>query len=668
MKNKLTNVCLLVAFCTCSTTVFAQQPTLSDDTSPPLSRVREGGTPYDPNQSFVPYAIQTQGPAGPGNSLIASPPEYSPLKGVLFKYATNSWPSVVTALVASLTGDPSHDEIAYVVVTNTSQMNSAISAFTAAGADLGKVVFYLHPSESVWLRDYGPHFVWTENTLTLADSHYYPTRPSDNFIPTLVGDDDFVVETADMGLYYSGGNFQPGPNRSGFVTALVNRDNPVSQGFDPDLIAELYNRFQGIDTLHVMPQLPPSVDGTGHIDMWMYLIDEDTVIISEFIPGSNPDAINITNNAVTYMENLGFEVFRPKAWNVGSVHYTYANAFRVNDRIFIPCYGTELVPGGNSSYNDEDAFALSAWEAAVGPDIEIVPIQCISIIPAAGAIHCIVMQVPRYTDPVPSVSILSPQGGDLWISGNPQTINWSATDTDNAPLLYISLYYSTDDGNTWNLIADWPDTGSYVWDVPAEISSQARIKIVATSEDLDSSEAVSDSFTITNGTQTVYDFSSGAGTDKFVYGWQTSAWASIDGNNSPVSSQISQTDYGRLATSNATGGDSDANRYIAPTPSGGFETTHVFEFQIAEEISTIGEIAVHWEGYADRCTQAELYVWDFVSQQWGDGTGLLGQNRYLDSWAGNQDGYLDGTIREEFGSLHGHRRNHVFPGLRRTFQ
>ena len=39
------------------------------------------------------------------------------------------------------------------------------------------------------------------------------------------------------------------------------------------------------------------------------------------------------------MESLGFTVHRPPAWNVGVTHYTYANAFRVNDRIFMPNYG-----------------------------------------------------------------------------------------------------------------------------------------------------------------------------------------------------------------------------------------------------------------------------------------------------------------------------------------
>lgn len=119
----------------------------------------------------------------------------------------------------------------------------------------------------------------------------------------------------------------------------------------------------------------------------MYLVDEDTVIISEFKPGSNPTAIQITDAAVPYMEGLGFEVYRPWAWNVGSTHYTYTNAFRVNDRIFIPSYWK-----GNSSYLDEDTDALAKWQAAASPSVEIIPIDSYNIIPAAGALHCILKQ------------------------------------------------------------------------------------------------------------------------------------------------------------------------------------------------------------------------------------------------------------------------------------
>lgn len=638
-------VCGLVAVF--ASNALAQPDFAASNDDKPLSRVREGGTPYDPNQSLVPYSISIP-QVLLGGIDRRSAPEYEPIRGVVYKYSTGSWPQVVVDLVAKLTDDPSHDEIAYVVVTNVSQMNSAINAFTNAGADLSKVEFFIQPSESVWMRDYGPHFIFEGGTLAIVDSHYYPNRPLDNFIPTAVGDTNFIVPTRDMGMYYSGGNFQTGPDRTGFVTSLVNLDNPPAAGFNLSLIQNLYQQFQGIDTLHVLPQLPGSVDGTGHIDMWMYLVDEDTVVISEFIPGSNTTAINITNDAVPYMESLGFTVHRTKAWNSGGVHYTYANAFRVNDRIFIPVYGNSIEPGGVSQYNDEDAEALAVWQAAAGPGVEIVPINCYSIIPAAGAIHCIVKQVPRYVDSEPAVHVSVPGGGEKWLPGTVQTIEWSATDTDNENVDSIDIFYSDDNGDDWTLVTNIPSTGFYPWTVPDVATSLARIRLVAHATDGGTSQYISKPFTIRPGTLTQYDFSSGAGTDKFGYGVDTASWTNINGNPLPVASPVSAANLARMATSNATGGDSDTNRYISPTPSNGRETTHVFEFTIQEQVNEIDEIGIHWEGYSDFCTQVELYVWDNVESNWGDGRGLFGQNFYMDNWAGNIDGYLDGRISNDF--------------------
>lgn len=643
----LNSVCKLILAIVVLTGISLEVSAQKNTGNSPLPRHREGGTPYNPNQSLRPYALDFSA-FGRSDTNVDSPPEYAPVKGVLYRYSSGSWPGVVTDLVAALTSDPAHDEIAYVVVSSASQQNSATNAFAAAGADLSKVEFLIQPSDSIWMRDYGPHFVWLNDTLTIADSHYYPGRPNDNFVPTEVGDDNFGFLTKHMGLYYSGGNFQPGPNRSGFVTSLVNLDNPGSEGFDENLIRELYQTKQGIDTLHILPQLPFSVDGTGHIDMWLYLIDEDTVVISEFKPGSNSTAIEITNNAVDYMESLGFEVFRPQAWNSGGTHYTYANAFRVNNRIFIPAYGTALVPGGFSSYNDEDADALATWQAAAGPGVEIVPIQCRDIIPASGAIHCIVKQVPRYVGSAPSVSVISPSGGDVMIAGNVETIRWSATDTDNTEISSVELSYSTDSGASWQSIATVSNSLEYSWTVPDEFSAASLIRVVATSSDLDLGTGTSNPFLITPGVQNRYEFDVNAGIDRKIFGSSTSSWNAVNGNPSPVSGQISASNYARLATSNATGGDNDSDRYIAPYPGSTRETTHVFEFEISEDADSIDEMVFHWEGYADWCSQCELYVWDVAQQQWGDGTSFqLAQNRFLDSFAGNRDGELTGVIRSD---------------------
>jgi agmatine/peptidylarginine deiminase len=617
----------------------------NEEADGPLPRWRAGGTPEsNPAQSLTPQRIDVPQPMDvPAACQLDSPPEYSPTKGVLMRYSTGAWPAVVIDLVASLTGDPTHDEIAYVAVASSGVQSAATSSFTAAGADMDKVQFIIVPTDSIWLRDYGPHFVWQGGARGVVDSHYYPQRPNDNFTPTRFADDYFQEPSYDMGVYYSGGNFQPTANRNGFVTSLINQDNP---GFSENFLGELYNTYQGIDTLHIMPKLPGNVDATGHIDMWFYLVDEDTVIISEFEPGSNATAIEITNNAVPYMEALGYEVYRVSALNIGNVHYTYTNAFRVNDRIFIPTYGE----GNPGLFLERDAVALAAWQAAAGPGVEIIGINSYDIIPAAGAIHCIVMQVPRYVDSAPSACVTSPIGGEALVAGKDHFITWTASDDVNIET--IDLFYSTDGlGYEPISLGEPGQRDRYRWSVPLMDATTVEVKVVANDQDANSGEAASETqFAITSALQHVYDFSSGAGTDKWARGHQTLNWSSVAGQRVPTGAgaELSSGNYAKIAVSDATGTDSDANRYQSPIPSSGWESTHIFELTIEEDPSQIVDIGFLWEGYGDQCLQMELYVWDYVVGRWCDGQGMCGENRFMDNFAGNRDDDLSGHVRSDF--------------------
>ncbi|MDX1777956.1 MAG: hypothetical protein R3339_03685, partial [Thermodesulfobacteriota bacterium] len=242
---------------------------MEPDRLPPiLPRWREGRTPYNPEQSLHPFTLSTKKSLRtfqnekkyPSSASIASPPEYEPVRGILIPFFWRVTPEVVRDCVVALTADPQHDEIAYVLVTNTWQEMLATRTFETAGADMSKVQFVVAEANSIWMRDYGPHFIWLDGAMGIADSHYYPGRPEDNFIPTVLGDEHFFLPTFDMGLYHSGGNFQAGPNRSGFVTSLINEDNPASEGFNQAFIDQIFYQYQGIDDLHVMPMLPPYVD------------------------------------------------------------------------------------------------------------------------------------------------------------------------------------------------------------------------------------------------------------------------------------------------------------------------------------------------------------------------------------------------------------------------
>ncbi|MCP3904112.1 MAG: hypothetical protein GY715_10810 [Planctomycetes bacterium] len=607
----------------------------------PLPRWREGARPApDPEQSLVPYAITSgAGDQEPTSGVVTSPQDYTPIGGVVFRYSTGAWPGVVTDCVRTLTGDPTHDEIAYVIVASASQQSAATTQFANAGADLSKVQFIIMPSDSIWLRDYGPHFIWQSGTLAIVDSHYYPTRPNDNFSPTLLADDEFLIPSYDIGLYYSGGNFQAGVGTTGFKTALIYLDNP---GFGATFIGELMDRYQGIETLHIFPQLPGSVDGTGHIDMWFYVVDSDTVVISEFLPGENATAIAITNNAATYMEGQGYEVFRVPDENAfhpndPQCHYTYTNAYRVNDRIFIPQYGD-----AGPIFQARDLEAIAIWEQAA-PDAEIIGINCYDIIWAAGAIHCIMMQVPRYTDSIPAAHVISPAGGELLVEGNTRNLTWAAT--DDSQITSVDLSYSTDGGATFpNVIATGEaNDGQFDWTVPANLTDEAIVQVVAYDDSANSAAAVSEAtFEITDADQSVYDFGTDFGVDRWAYGHQTGTWSEINATRYPAAlSELTTGPY--LAI-----GLSDNIPYSTIVPASAGESTHVFEFTIAEAPATILDVEILWEGYSNACAQMELYVWDNVAGNWGNGNGVTGENRYMTNYAGNIEEHLVGNLRSDF--------------------
>jgi hypothetical protein len=245
-----------------------------------------------------------------------------------------------------------------------------------------------------------------------------------------------------------------------------------------------------------------------------------------------------------------------------------------------------------------------------------------------------------------------PESGAIVLAGTQQEIRWNATDTNNVALANVDLAYSTD-GVAWTTIASAiPDTGSYSWSVPAGLRSDAaRVRVTARATDGDTVIAVGNPFRVAPGTRTRYDFASGAGVDRFATGSQTTSWTTASASSLPVTTALTSAQYAALATSNASGGDTDANRYISPAIASGSEATHVFRVRVAEDPASVDELRITWEGYADNCTQAELYVWDVVQSQWGDAAGLVGQNRFADSFAGNRDEAMTVAIRSNIGNF-----------------
>ncbi len=79
-------------------------------------------------------------------------------------------------------------------------------------------------------------------------------------------------------------------------------------------------------------------------------------------------------------------------------------------------------------------------------------------------------------DPMPSITVSSPNGGENWVVGTEKNITWNATGVDN-----VMIELSTDNGNTWLsppiVSSTSASTGSFIYNVPNIISRNCKIKI-----------------------------------------------------------------------------------------------------------------------------------------------------------------------------------------------
>lgn len=86
----------------------------------------------------------------------------------------------------------------------------------------------------------------------------------------------------------------------------------------------------------------------------------------------------------------------------------------------------------------------------------------------------------------PTITVISPNGGESWHAEELKTIEWSSNLITN-----VRLQYTTDDGNSWITILNSisADADQYIWMVPNTVSPLCRIKISDVSNALTQDES-----------------------------------------------------------------------------------------------------------------------------------------------------------------------------------
>ncbi|MEM7161508.1 MAG: agmatine deiminase family protein [Bacteroidota bacterium] len=261
--------------------------------------------------------------------------------------------------------------------------------------------------DSIWGRDYGGNTCYKNDVEEpiLVDWIYNRVRPEDDVTPALIAayKDIDLYETTESpyDLMATGGNYMSDGHSTGFSSELILEEN--QGGFFNGLnhpnhteeeIDEIMQQFMGIENYIKMDNLP--YDLIHHIDMHMKLLDEETIVVSEYPQGvsdgpqieANIDYI-LANHTTSWGTPYKIEriIAPPQSGDYpggpfGNGDYrTYTNMVFVNKTVIVPVYEAQF-----------DNQAMETLEQLL-PGYNIETINCNSIIPLSGAIHCITKAV-----------------------------------------------------------------------------------------------------------------------------------------------------------------------------------------------------------------------------------------------------------------------------------
>jgi len=176
-----------------------------------------------------PLSIQPPGGTMPPTGATWTPGEYEPLAGILVRWTTGtSYDTALRGMVAAA----SQSTFVWCFVESTTERSAAITAFTNAGANMSNVDFLTNSSpfpnlDSIWIRDYGPRYVYVNNNHAIMDHVYNRSgRPNDDasnsWLANYWGDPCYKFD-----LWHGGGNFHVFSDGNAFMSNLILNENPA---------------------------------------------------------------------------------------------------------------------------------------------------------------------------------------------------------------------------------------------------------------------------------------------------------------------------------------------------------------------------------------------------------------------------------------------------------
>ena len=306
-------------------------------------------------EMYMPVANRSFVETPPPTGEVRFPGEYEPMQAVMIVYPLG----IPVELVKEMAED-----CKVITIVTSYEQNYAANDFQAAGVNMANVEFMNASTNSYWIRDFGPWYIFNGKEPAIVDNKYNRPRPYDDDIPGEFAE-YWGIEMFGMNVVHTGGNMMEDGRGHGVSDDIVITESYSQAGVTEEQVYERMKAYLGIDPYHVT--IDPQGDYIAHVDCWGKYLAPDKILLAR-VPESNP-RYPYYEEVAEYFETTNccwgypYKVYRVDIPG-GNVISPYTNSLILNKKVLVPM-------GSNNAYNEA---ALNIYREAM-PGYEVIGVQ-----------------------------------------------------------------------------------------------------------------------------------------------------------------------------------------------------------------------------------------------------------------------------------------------------
>ena len=305
-------------------------------------------------EMYMPISTRSFVETPPPTGEVRFPGEYEPMQAVMIVYPLG----IPVELVREMAED-----CKVITIVESYYQSSAQSEFQSAGVNMDNIEYLNAPTNSYWVRDFGPWYIFDGRKPAIVDNVYNRPRPYDDDIPSYFAE-YWDIEMFGMKVVHTGGNMMQDGRGNGVSDDIVITESASQAGVSEEQVYERMKAYLGIDPYHVT--IDPQGDYIAHVDCWGKYLAPDKIMLAR-VPESNPRYPYYEEVAEYFATTNCCWGYPYKVYRVdipgGSVISPYTNSLILNKKVLVPM-------GSNSTYNEA---ALNLYREAM-PGYEVIGI------------------------------------------------------------------------------------------------------------------------------------------------------------------------------------------------------------------------------------------------------------------------------------------------------